>query len=70
MKELRESIPDPCPRMPRSARRSTRFYEGSDPAAAGTFDVDDPMGLPMTAYERTARELREGIDVLVETICG
>jgi protein-tyrosine-phosphatase len=33
-------------------------------------DVDDPMGLPASAYERCAEELGHGVRVLADLLCG
>lgn len=33
-------------------------------------DVDDPLGLPFTAYERCFEDLRRGIEALAEALCG
>ena len=39
------------------------------PAPRRDLDVDDPMGMPFGAYERTVGELQDGIDVLVKLLC-
>jgi protein-tyrosine-phosphatase len=39
------------------------------PAPRRALDVDDPMGLPVSAYERTYSELQAGIDALVDRLC-
>ena len=70
MKELREIDPMPVPDDASVEQRVDALLRGKRPPRRRSLDVDDPMGLPAHAYERTARELREGIDVLVETICG
>lgn len=33
-------------------------------------DVDDPIGLPMMAYERCVRELEAGVEALAEILCA
>jgi protein-tyrosine-phosphatase len=70
MKELREIDPLPVPRDARLDEKLDALMRGKRPPRRRSLDVDDPMGLPINAYDRCARELREGIDVLVETICG
>lgn len=70
MKELPEIDPLPVPDDADTEQKVDALLRGERPARRRSLDVDDPMGLPASAYERCARELREGIDVLVETICG
>jgi protein-tyrosine-phosphatase len=50
--------------------RLQALLEAPRPAARRALDVDDPMGLPATAYERCANDLERGIEVLVRTLCG
>lgn len=40
------------------------------PESRRSLDVDDPMGLPESAYERAFKELSEGIDALLDALCG
>ena len=40
------------------------------PERRRALDVDDPMGLPVTAYERCANELKMGVEALAEVLCG
>lgn len=70
MKELREITPLPVPTDARLEEKVDALLRGKRPPRRRSLDVDDPMGLPASAYERCARELQEGIDVLVETLCG
>lgn len=70
MKELREIEPLPLPKDAGVDKKVEALLRGERPGRRRSLDVDDPMGLPAGAYERCARELRQGIDVLVETICG
>lgn len=70
MKELREIDPVSMPEDAPVDQKVAALLQGERPGRRRSLDVDDPMGLPSGAYERCARELREGIDVLVETICG
>ena len=43
---------------------------GRRPDPRRALDLDDPMGLPLVAYERCARELRAGIRALADILCG
>lgn len=70
MKELREIEPSPYAAADGVAGRIEALLRGKRPKRRRSLDVDDPMGLPASSYERTARELQEGIDVLVGVICG
>lgn len=70
MKELREIEPLPVPEDAGVDLKVDALLRGERPGRRRSLDVDDPMGLPASAYERCARELQQGIDVLVETICG
>ena len=70
MKELREIEPVRLPEDALPEERLTALLRGGRPPRRRALDVDDPMGLPASAYERTARELQDGIDVLVATLCS
>ena len=70
LKELREIEPASSSEADGVAGRIDSLLRGRRPQRRRSLDVDDPMGLPASSYERTARELREGIDVLVNVICG
>ncbi len=69
MKELREikaAASGPDASIEDKARA---LLSGQRPKRRRDLDVDDPMGLPIGAYERTVGELQEGIDVLVKALC-
>ncbi len=40
------------------------------PEPRRSLDVDDPIGLPITAYQRCARELAAAVAVLADALCG
>lgn len=40
------------------------------PEPRRALDVDDPIGLPVTAYKRCADDLARGVDALVDTLCA
>ena len=69
MKELPEITPLPLPTDARPEEKVESLLRGARPPRRRSLDVDDPMGLPVHAYERTARELTAGIEVLVNTLC-
>ena len=69
MKELREiEIENSGPRET-VAGRLDALLAGKRPHPRRSLDVDDPMGLPRSAYERCATELRDGISALVGVLC-
>lgn len=51
-------------------QRLEALLAGRRPALVRAHDVDDPMGLPLATYERTATELREGVKRLADLLCG
>jgi hypothetical protein len=40
------------------------------PEPRRALDLDDPMGLPVFAYERAAGEIQLGVRRLAEVLCG
>ena len=52
-----------------SSDRLTSLLRGRRPESRRSLDVDDPMGLPGTAYERALREIEEGLEVLAAAVC-
>jgi protein-tyrosine phosphatase len=53
-----------------ATQRITNLLEAPRPPAIRSHDLDDPMGLPMGAYERCAGEIEAGIRALAAVICG
>lgn len=45
------------------------FLAGVRPQPRRALDLDDPMGLPVGAYERAAGEISAGIERLAEVLC-
>ena len=72
LKELPEMraglVPDDLGGSPKERLR--RLLEAPRPAPRRALDVDDPIGLPATAYERCAEELSRGVDALVDVLCA
>ena len=69
MKELVELALDPT--VPLSTEeRLERLLGATRPRWRRALDLDDPMGKPVGAYERTLAHLELGISVLVEALCG
>ena len=64
--EIRFDLPDGSP----PKQRLSALLGGTRPPARRDLDVDDPMGLPVSAYQRCVRELETGIEVLVGILCG
>lgn len=69
MKELVELALDP--EVPLSTEdRLERLLGAGRPKWRRALDLDDPMGKPVGAYERTFAQLELGTEVLVEALCG
>jgi len=60
--QMTEGAADPTARL-------AALLSGQRPKPRRSLDVDDPMGLPRGAYERTAAELRAGTDFLADLLC-
>ena len=69
LKELAEITPAEVPEGATPKDRLRALLTGTKPQSRRSLDVDDPIGLPLGAYERCAREIQAGVDVLVETLC-
>ncbi len=69
MKEFVEMEVDECPSSAVDDRLKT-LLAGKRPASRRALDLDDPMGLPMFAYERAAKEIEVGIRRLADLLCG
>ncbi len=50
--------------------RLERLLEAPRPEPRRALDVDDPIGLPASAYKRCADELARGVDALADVLCG
>lgn len=53
-----------------SEARVERLLGAARPEWRRALDLDDPMGKPIGAYERTAALIEMGIEVLVEALCS
>lgn len=69
MKELREIKPATSPEGASAKDKVGALLAGERPESRRSLDVDDPMGLPIGAYERVAGEIAEGVDVLASVLC-
>ncbi len=69
MKELREIQPAALGADATRQEKVRALLSGQRPKRRRALDLDDPMGLPISAYERCVSELEEGVDVLVKTLC-
>lgn len=69
MKELKEIEPRQLPAGADARARLDALLRGKRPKRRRALDVDDPMGLPIHAYERALREIEEGVEILAETLC-
>lgn len=52
------------------SERLAALLVASRPNPRRSLDVDDPMGLPLSAYQRCIRDLDDGIAALAEVLCG
>ena len=52
-----------------AAGRLAALLASERPAWRRALDLDDPMGLPLFAYERSFAEIEAGIEVLTEVLC-
>jgi protein-tyrosine-phosphatase len=69
MKEFVEMEVDECPSSALDDRLKT-LLAGQRPASRRALDLDDPMGLPVFAYERAAKEIEAGVQRLADLLCG
>lgn len=69
MKEFVEMEVDDCLSSALGDRLKT-LLAGKRPPPRRALDLDDPMGLPVFAYERTAKEIEVGIQRLADLLCG
>jgi protein-tyrosine-phosphatase len=69
MKELVEMALDG--ELPDAAEaRLERLLGAPRPQWRRALDLDDPIGKPIGAYERTVAEIQLGIEVLLDALCG
>ena len=53
-----------------SEARLDRLLGAARPQWRRALDLDDPIGKPIGAYERTAAQIEMGVEVLAEALCG
>jgi len=70
MKELVEMEIEPSDAGAARSARLASILGGGRPEPRRALDLDDPMGLPVGAYERTAEHIEVGVGRLVELLCG
>jgi protein-tyrosine-phosphatase len=58
------------PEMAAGSRGLDGLLAAPRPPARRALDVDDPIGLPITAYERCAAELEAGVEALAGVLCS
>ena len=49
--------------------RLAALLAGRRPERRRSLDVDDPISLPYSAYERSLKEIRAGVQVLADVLC-
>lgn len=67
LKELAEMRADATPGD--APARLAALLAGPRPEPRRALDLDDPMGLPSFAYERSFSEIEAGVEVLVDLLC-
>lgn len=67
LKELAEMEPD-LSDVDSPAEGLRRLLTAARPEPRRSLDVDDPMGLPLMAYERCANDLERGINALADLL--
>ena len=70
LKELVEMEFDGSPAGAERAARLAGVLAGGRPEPRRALDLDDPMGLPVGAYERTAEHIEAGVERLADLLCG
>lgn len=53
-----------------SAARLERLLVAPRPKWRRALDLDDPIGKPITAYEKTVTQIEMGVEVLVTSLCS
>lgn len=85
LKELLNLVPEAQPKLilmkelvelalegdlpPTAEARISRLLGASRPKWRRALDLDDPIGKPIGAYEKTAAEIEMGVEVLVNALC-
>jgi protein-tyrosine phosphatase len=69
LKELAEIEVEEVSEGARPEERLTGLLAGTRPEPRRSLDLDDPIGLPLSVYERCIGELKEGVAVLAELAC-
>lgn len=65
IKEIAEIQP-----RPRLGGGLAALVEGQRPAWRRELDLDDPIGLPLAAYERCVGQISEATELLANVLCG
>jgi protein-tyrosine phosphatase len=69
LKELTEIEVEEVSEGAHPEERVAALLAGTRPEPRRSLDVDDPIGLPLSVYERCIQELKEGVAVLAELAC-
>ena len=70
LKQLVETDVESRPEGGSAQDRLKALLAARRPPQRRAHDLDDPIGLPYSAYERCLQELRGGVEKLVEALCG
>ena len=68
LKELEKLVPKRAAGTP--SERVAAMLAVTRPRRRRALDLDDPMGLPISSYERCLAELDVGISALADILCG
>jgi protein-tyrosine-phosphatase len=69
LKEVVEIDPVSAPAGSSTEERLEAFLKAKRPRWRRALDLDDPMGLPRTAYIRCLKEIWDGVEGLADAIC-
>jgi protein-tyrosine-phosphatase len=69
LKELPEMTAAGAPRGASLEKRLELLLAAPRPQPERSLDVDDPIGLPFSAYERCVDDLTKGVDALIGYLC-
>jgi protein-tyrosine-phosphatase len=69
IKALAEMDVGPVSAYGSTADRIAALLKTDRPQWRRELDLDDPIGLPLGAYERCVREIRSGVEILADLLC-
>jgi protein-tyrosine-phosphatase len=85
VRELLDAVPEVAPKVvllkalaeitgpvggASAAERLEALLGAPRPEWRRALDIDDPIGLPLSAYEKCVAEIQAGVDALADLLCG